>query len=93
MPRPKAPSTGALVDVPLYKTANLNFATYLYATSRLAYDHSEVRDRHSEFFFRDPDGKGPLLWMEYCTKDLPVSAKLILETRAVLLNEIKGRRA
>jgi hypothetical protein len=89
MPRPKTVSGG---DLALYRTANLNFATYLYATQRLAYDHTEAHDRHSEFFFRDPEGRGAAMWIEYCTKDLPVSAKLLLETRAVLLNEIRGVR-
>jgi hypothetical protein len=75
----------------LYRTANLNFATYLHATGRLVLDHVEPHQKYSEFYFRDPGKVGPSLWTEYCTKDLQVSAKLLLETRTALLNEIRGR--
>ena len=91
MPRSTATGGAYASTVALYKTANLNFATYLCATGRLTFDHVEPHDRHSEFFFRDPQEEGPSLWTEYCTKDLQISAKLILETRTVLLNEIRGR--
>jgi hypothetical protein len=92
MPRPTTSvDTRARTSGGLYKTANLNFATYLHATRRLAFDHCEPHERYSEFYFRDPEETGPALWTEYCTKDLPVSARLLLETRTALLNEIRGR--
>jgi len=90
MPRPTA-SVDTRADGGLYKTANLNFAAYLCASGRLAFDHAEPREHHSEFYFRDPEQIGSALWTEYCTRDLPTSARLLLETRTALLNEIRGR--
>jgi hypothetical protein len=73
----------------LYRTANLNLASYLVASGRLTLDHVEAHVRHSEFFFRDPEGLGPAIAAEFATKDLKVSAKLLLDSRAALLNEMR----
>jgi hypothetical protein len=73
----------------LYRTANLNLASYLVASNRLVLDHVEARVRHSEFFFRDPEGVGPAIAAEFATKDLKISAKLLLDSRAFLLNEMR----
>jgi|SRR5579863_560967 len=73
----------------LFRTANLNLAAYLVASSRLPLDHVEARAKHSEFFFRDDEGVGPSIAAEFVTKDLKVSAKLLLEARASLLNEMR----
>lgn len=75
--------------VPLFRTANLNLASYLVASQRLALDHVEARPRHSEFLFHDPDNLGPAIAMEFQVKDLKVSAKLLLEARASLLSEMR----
>ena len=91
MPRSKAArSRHACSSAHLFSTANLNFAAYLYATGRLVFDHAEPYERHSKFYFHDPEEAGPSIWTEYCTQDLKVSAKLLLESRTALLNEIKG---
>jgi hypothetical protein len=76
-------------DVRLFRHANLNLAAYLVASGRLALDHVEPRAPHSEFIFRDPDGIGPSIAAEFVTKDLKVSAKLLLEARSQLLFEMR----
>ena len=73
----------------LFRTANLNLAAYLVASNRLALDHVEPHARHSEFFFRDPEGIGSDIATEFVTRDLKVSAKLLLEARSSLLNDIR----
>lgn len=73
----------------LFRTANLNLACYLVASNRLTLDHVEPRVKHSEFFFCDPGGLGPSIAAEFETKDLKVSAKLLLAARASLLNEMR----
>jgi hypothetical protein len=73
----------------LFRTANLNLAAYLVASNRLALDHVEPHAKHSEFFFCDDEGVGPSIAAEFVRKDLKVSAKLLLEARASLLNEMR----
>lgn len=74
----------------LFRTTNLNLAAYLVATNRLSLDHVQARpNSHSEFYFRDPDDQGVAIQQEFFTKDVQVSAKLILEARSSLLNELK----
>jgi hypothetical protein len=73
----------------LFRTANLNLAAYLVASCRLTLDHVEPHTKHSEFYFRDPEGAGAAIAAEFVTKDLKVSAKLLLEARASLLNDIR----
>lgn len=75
--------------IALYRTANINLAAYLVASGRLTLDHIEPATRHSEFFFRDPEGIGSDIADEYITEDLKVSAKLLLEARASLLHTIR----
>jgi hypothetical protein len=73
----------------LFRTANLNLAAYLVASGRLTLDHVEPHTKHSEFFFRDPEGTGAAIAAEFVTKDLKVSAKLLLEARSSLLNDMR----
>ena len=73
----------------LFRTANLNLAAYLVASRRLALDHVEPHVKHSEFFFHDDEKLGPSIATEFVTKDLKVSAKLLLDARASLLNEMR----
>lgn len=77
----------------LYKTTNLNFAAYLIAAGRLVFAHAMAHARHSEFYFRDPQNIGPQLLAEYLTKDVQVGARLLLEARSTLLNEIRGSQS
>jgi len=73
----------------LFRTVNLNLAAYLVASARLTLDHVEPHAKHSEFFFRDPEGVGAAIAAEFVTKDLKVSAKLLLEARSSLLNDMR----
>ena len=41
----------------LFRTANLNLAAYLVASNRLVLDHVEPHAKHSEFLFRDDEGR------------------------------------
>jgi hypothetical protein len=72
MPRLKTAADGVRASgrSVLYRTANLNFATYLCATGRLTFDHVKPHEKYSEFYFRDPEEAGSSIWTEYCTKDL-----------------------
>jgi len=76
-------------DAALFRTANLNLAAYLVASNRLEFDHVEPHSKHSEFYFQDPNTDGPSIAAEFVTKDLKVSAKLLLEARSSLLNEVR----
>jgi hypothetical protein len=88
MPRPqKAEPTRDTAA--LFRTANLNLAAYLVASNRLALDHVEPHAKHSEFVFHDPEHIGSAVAAQFITKDLKCSAKLLLEARASLLNEIR----
>jgi hypothetical protein len=73
----------------LFHTANLNLAAYLVASNRLALDHIEPHAKHSEFVFLDPECIGATVAAEFITKDPKCSAKLLLEARASLLNQIR----
>jgi hypothetical protein len=77
----------------LFRTANLNLASYLVASNRLALDHVEPNASHSEFFFLDPENRGPAIAVEFVTKDLKVSVKLLFDARARLLNEMRRERS
>ena len=84
MPRSKAKADGTA----LFRTANLNLAAYLVASTRLVFHHAEPYAKHSEFFFHDPESLGPVIAAEFVTQDLQISAKLLLEARSSL-NEIR----
>jgi hypothetical protein len=84
----KAPTQRAVEHV-LFRTSNLNLACYLVASRRLTLHHVEGHAKFSEFFFYDPEGCGLSLATEFATRDLKISARLLLETRAALLNEIR----
>jgi hypothetical protein len=71
-----------------YRTSNLNLAAYLVASHRLVLHHVAPA-AVAEFFFLDPDGLGPAIAEEYATKNLKVSARLLLDARARLLNEMR----
>lgn len=79
----------AAVEPVLFRTANLSLASYLVASNRMTLDHVEAHAKFSEFFFRDPDNCGQSIANEFATRDLKISARLILESRATLLNEIR----
>jgi hypothetical protein len=84
----KAPTQRAAEQV-LFRTSNLNLACYLVASNRMTLHHVEGHAKFSEFFFCDPDNCGLAIATEFAKRDLKVSARLLLETRAALLNEIR----
>ena len=79
----------AAAEPAMFRTANLNLACYLVASNRMTLHHVEARAKFSEFFFLDPENCGSSIATEFVTRDVKVSARLLLETRAALLNEIR----
>jgi hypothetical protein len=90
---PHAQSTVAISGgSDFYHTTDIDFGAYLIATESLPLDHIEPRQHHCVLCFSDPDRRGHCLFIEFNTKDLQVSARLLLETRTSLLNQIRGLR-
>lgn len=73
-----------------FRTPNLNFAAYLQASGRLAFEHVESHSPWSQFVFRDPENLGPTIANEFYTQDLKVSARALLAARAWLQNELRN---
>lgn len=89
----RAQSTVSLVGgTDFYQTTDIDFGAYLIATESLRLNHIEPRQHHCVLCFSDPGRQGQRLFIDFNTKDLQVSARLLLETRTSLLNQICGLR-
>jgi hypothetical protein len=99
MPRTKSAAVAvsiaahvAAVSPGYYETVDLDFASFLVSTAALALVRIDPRERYSMFVFADPERKGRQLFIDWNTKDVQTSARLLLETRATLLNRVRGSR-
>jgi hypothetical protein len=95
MPRIKSAAVSvsvAAVNPSSYETVDLDFASFLVATDLLKLARIEPRERFSMFVFTDPERKGRQLFIDWNTRDVQTSARLLLETRATLLNRVRGSR-
>jgi hypothetical protein len=88
-PSPQPPNS----DIPVFRVANLNFATFLLVANKLQDLRAELSPTNStlaELVFLDPDDVGPDLLRRFGVGAVePINPKVLFEARGYLVSEMR----